>query len=57
MHLQKMVSIFYKDYWKKLIVISTLLNYTLPMPKPIAKPLGKWKQEYQAKSAIKDTKE
>lgn len=34
----KIISIFYYDYPKKLIVTSLLINFTLPMAKHIIKP-------------------
>lgn len=40
-YLWKMVSNFYKDYPKKLIVILVSLNSTLPIAKPIVKFLAK----------------
>ena len=51
MQLQKIVSIFYKNHPKQLLVISVSLDFTPPIVKPTVKLFIKQKQGYPAKGA------
>lgn len=53
MHLQKMVSLFYKDYLEKLTVTLVFLDSALSIAKPTVKFFTKWKQKCLAKKHLK----
>ena len=50
MHPHKMLNTFYKDHPKKLTATSILLDFVLPIAKPIIHVLTKHKQERQRKA-------
>lgn len=56
MHLQNMVSIFYKDYLEKPIIISVSLDFAPFMAKPIVKLPTKQKQGRLPKITTKHVK-